>query len=245
MYSYFQLLTRDDSYTIWVNGKYIGDNLRKGNDPAWSAIRELDVYSVSLTQEESVIAVNATNNVNVAGVILTGVVQYADDSQTAFVTDASWLTDGSNTPPEGFQKVAFDDKKWTPAAVIGGIGTAPWAPIHIAPFTGKPCGQNDTLGYPIPSDCPVKPPLDLSDGGQSPYWEIRHALDCEVRRLEEALFRCQREKQSVIDKLVGIMKDISGFGGGSRESFCNSLQCNSDNTGPGSVITPHIPENIK
>ncbi|KAE9402206.1 hypothetical protein BT96DRAFT_1017771 [Gymnopus androsaceus JB14] len=153
----------DDAYTVWVNGKYIGNNTWKAGSPSGASWHILDEYSVSLSHTDNVIAVNATNVVSVDGVILTGVVTYEDGSQTAFTTDASWLTAGSATPPKGFQEIGFDDSKWTPAAVIGGIGTAPWAPLSIAPFTGKACGVPDTdHHYPGPGPvliCPVLPPL--------------------------------------------------------------------------------------
>ncbi|KAJ3861870.1 hypothetical protein EV359DRAFT_7737, partial [Lentinula novae-zelandiae] len=119
-------IAADDAYTVWVNGVEIGDNIRKGGDPAGSAFRELDIYSVSLSHTKNVIAVNATNVVSVDGVILTGVVQYEDGSQTAFVTDASWLTAGNIPPPEKFQVIDYDDSRWAHAIVIGPVGTQPW-----------------------------------------------------------------------------------------------------------------------
>ncbi|KAJ3935656.1 MAG: hypothetical protein NXY57DRAFT_989063 [Lentinula lateritia] len=192
--SKFTMSNSDDAYTVWVNGVEIGDNIRKGGDPAGSAFRELDIYSVSLSHTKNVIAVNATNVVSVDGVILTGVVQYEDGSQTAFVTDASWLTAGNIPPPEKFQVIDYDDSRWAHAIVIGPVGTQPWGVLHFAPFTGKVCGQSDQLVSPdgplvippLPLVCPILPPLP--DGTRSPYWDLRSQVDCEIRRLEEALF---------------------------------------------------------
>ncbi|KAJ3991594.1 hypothetical protein F5050DRAFT_1129977 [Lentinula boryana] len=215
-------IAADDAYTVWVNGVEIGDNIRKGGDPAGSAFRELDIYSVSLSHVKNVIAVNATNIVNVDGVILTGVVQYEDGSRIAFVTDASWLTAGAATPPDKFQEIEFDDSKWAHAAVIGPVGTQPWGALHFAAFTGKVCGQSDQPHSPHHPNiiCPALPPLP--EGQVSPYWDLRHQVDCEVRRLEEALFLCRREKQKLIDQLVIIIKEISSFGG---RDICQLVSC--------------------
>ncbi|KAJ3734484.1 hypothetical protein DFJ43DRAFT_1037704 [Lentinula guzmanii] len=221
-------IAADDSYTVWVNGVEIGDNIRKGGDPAGSAFRELDIYSVSLSHIKNVIAVNATNIINVDGVILTGVVKYEDGSQTAFVTDASWLTAGAATPPDRFQEIEFDDSKWAHAAVIGPVGTLPWGALHFAAFTGKVCGQSDQPHSPhhphIPDIiCPAL--LPLPEGQVSPYWDLRHQVDCEIRRLEEALFLCRREKQKLFDRLIIIIKEISSFGGG---DICQLANCGNE-----------------
>ncbi|GAW05476.1 lectin [Lentinula edodes] len=213
-------IAADDAYTVWVNGVEIGDNIRKGGDPGGSAFRELDIYSVSLSHTKNVIAVNATNVVSVDGVILTGVVQYEDGSQVTFVTDASWLTAGNIPPPDRFQLIDFDDSNWAHVAIIGPVGTQPWGVLRFAPFTGKACGQSDQpVGPdgPYPLACPVLPPLP--HGAKSPYWDLRHQVDCEVRRLEEALFLCQREKQALIDKLLRLFKEIGGT------DFCQDIQC--------------------
>ncbi|KAE9402205.1 hypothetical protein BT96DRAFT_974424 [Gymnopus androsaceus JB14] len=194
----------DDAYTVWVNGKYIGNNTWKAGSPSGASWHILDEYSVSLSHTDNVIAVNATNVVSVDGVILTG----------------------SATPPKGFQEIGFDDSKWTPAAVIGGIGTAPWAPLSIAPFTGKACGVPDTdHHYPGPGPvliCPVLPPLP--DGAKSPYWDLRTQIDCEIQRMEEALFLCRKEKQKLIDQLIIIIRQISSFGG-DPGNFCQLVHC--------------------
>lgn len=220
-------MSSDDAYTLWVNGKWIGDNIRKGGDPGGSAFRELDIYSVALGGTNNVIAVNATNVINVDGLIATAVVSYADGSQTVFTTDASWLTAGSAAPPSGFQTVGFNDKSWSAAAMLGGIDTAPWAPLRFGPTPahGNCPGGRGPIVIPLPN-CPSLPPLILPPGSQSPYWEIRNAIDCEIRRLEEALWLCQKEKQGVIDQLVIIIQQIGSFGGGGGAGqFCQLLNC--------------------
>ncbi|KAJ3759200.1 hypothetical protein EV360DRAFT_19558, partial [Lentinula raphanica] len=125
-------IAADDAYTVWVNGVEIGDNLRKGGDPAGSAFRELDIYSVSLSRTKNVIAVNASNYVDVSGVIFTGVVLYEDGSQVSFVSDNNWVTAGPVSPPDRFQEIDFDDSKWVAATIYGPVGMGPWGPVHLA-----------------------------------------------------------------------------------------------------------------
>ncbi|KAJ3774010.1 hypothetical protein FB446DRAFT_504254 [Lentinula raphanica] len=207
-------IAADDAYTVWVNGVEIGDNLRKGGDQSGAAFRELDIYSVSLSHTKNVIAVNATNAVSVAGVIFTGVVLYEDGTQTAFVSDEGWLSAGLVSPPDGFQEIDFDDSKWVAATVYGPVGMGPWGPVHLGPFSGKVCGQSDQ-----PQDSPRHPGLKcgvlppLGEGEVSPYWELRHKIDCEILRLEDALLLCQKEKRKLIDQVVTIIKEISTLGG--------------------------------
>ncbi|KAJ3723435.1 hypothetical protein C8R42DRAFT_720543 [Lentinula raphanica] len=211
-------IAADDAYTVWVNGVEIGDNLRKGGDPAGSAFRELDIYSVSLSHTKNVIAVNASNYVDVSGVIFTGVVLYEDGSQVSFVSDNNWVTAGPVSPPDRFQEIDFDDSKWVAATIYGPVGIGPWGPVHLGPFTGKVCGQSDQphghgQGRPHHPDLKCAALLPLREGEISPYWDLRHQIDCEILRLEEALFLCQKEKRKLIDQLVIIIKEISSAGG--------------------------------
>ncbi|KAJ3820866.1 hypothetical protein F5880DRAFT_1487205 [Lentinula raphanica] len=210
-------IAADDAYTVWVNGVEIGDNFRKGGDPAGSAFRELDIYSVSLSHTKNVIAVNASNYVDVSGVIFTGVVLYEDGSQTSFVSDSEWVTAGPVSPPPRFQEIDFDDSKWVAATIYGPVGMGPWGPVHLGPFTGKVCGLSDVPhgngGHHHHPDLKCAALLPLREGEVSPYWDLRHQIDCEILRLEEALFLCQKEKQKLIERLVIIIKEIGTLGG--------------------------------
>ncbi|KAF9076726.1 hypothetical protein BDP27DRAFT_1312490 [Rhodocollybia butyracea] len=198
-------ITADAAYTVWVNGANIGSNTLHSGVPSGVA---LDVYSVSITHPISIIAVNVTNLANIAQLFITGVVQYADGTQTAFVTDTTC--------------------KWFAAVVNGDSTIPPYTPLSLAPFTGTACGQSDKpddpdgpiIIPPSPTVCPVLPPLPI--GSSSPYWDLRYQIDCEVRRLEEALFLCQREKKSVIDQLIIIIQQISG---GNGTDICRLIHC--------------------
>lgn len=218
----------------------------------------LDVYSVSLSHETNVISVVAANNDNVALLFVTGVVQYTDGSEIAFGTDTSWLTAGPNVPPPPtFAEIGFDDSKW-PHAVVVTVPTV--TPLVVPPFTGKVCGLSDNAGAEhgngdkgkgrdgpftipsLPTVCPALPPL--TEGSKSLYWDLRHQVDCEIRRLEEALYLCQREKQSVIDQLIIIIKQITTFGGGSNggrgglgSDFCQLINCGASTV---TQVTQHL-----
>ncbi|KAF9075326.1 hypothetical protein BDP27DRAFT_1257849 [Rhodocollybia butyracea] len=210
-------ISADDAYTVWVNGAQIGNNTWK--PPGGSAWNTLDVYSVSLSYSTNVIAVNATNNVNVAGVMLTGFVQYYDGSQTTIFTNSSWLTAGAVSPPDGFQEVYFDDSTWVGATEKGGKDTSPWAPLTIGPFTGKTCGQSDDPdhSYPSPSTCSYLPPLSI--GARSPYWELSYRANCEVKRIEQSWRTCQSEKQDLINRLIVFIGSIPNV------DVCNLVHC--------------------
>ena len=128
----------DNGYIVYVNGEAVGDNLAKVGSTL--AFLQLDVYSVALNPGgANVIAVNSTNIGSAASVVVTGIVQYGDGSEEAFVSDNSWLAFPGASPPAGFQNPLFVDAGWTPASQQGFMGSGPWGDPSILPFTGTEC----------------------------------------------------------------------------------------------------------
>ncbi|KAK0434729.1 hypothetical protein EV421DRAFT_2039495 [Armillaria borealis] len=107
------LLSREDSYTLYFNGKNIG----AGNSP-W---RNMQAFSMSdLNSTMNVIAVHGTNLRANSRIYLAAsmLIAYNDGSSEVYSTDESWKTLNA-LPPVGFEQPDADDSKWDDATVWG------------------------------------------------------------------------------------------------------------------------------
>lgn len=134
------LITVDNAYTLWVNGREIGTS----ND-----FRQAHRYCVPLEPDCNVFAIqgqNAPSGIpsspnNPAGAISAIEIRYTDGFTEQVVTDAEWHGLGGPSPP-GFQQVAYDDSAWPAAFVEGPFNISPWNAvpwlISIPPATQDP-----------------------------------------------------------------------------------------------------------
>lgn len=107
--------TADNQCQISVNGKIVV----RGN--SWEQLGSADVTS-SLKSGENVLAVSATNEGGIAGLLAYLVVRYQDGSQVEIVTDDSWK--GSEKPSGSWRQAGYDDQKWTKPSLLGQLGQA-------------------------------------------------------------------------------------------------------------------------
>ncbi|PFH45076.1 carbohydrate-binding module family 67 protein [Amanita thiersii Skay4041] len=134
------IISADNGYTLYVNGKMIGS----GGD--WRVAQRWVFDLPSLDDVE--IAVFATNTGGPAGIIAAVRLDTTDcncSSTISFVTDGSWKANTGT--PTGFEQPGFDDSTWPGATVEGPYGRAPWGPIPtqngVAKFTEKIQGAPD------------------------------------------------------------------------------------------------------
>ena len=122
------VLTADDSYQLWVDGRLLGETAGAENE--WQGSK---AYTVAL-DGDAVIAVRTTNGPNSpAGLIAKVRVIYTDGTTATITTDATWKA--SKQVPAGFEQPGFDDSAWAPAAVHAVYGTGPWG-SGVRPATG-------------------------------------------------------------------------------------------------------------
>ncbi|KAG6806245.1 hypothetical protein H0H92_012079, partial [Tricholoma furcatifolium] len=120
------LITTDDAYTFYVNGKPIGTGID---------FRYAQRYCVPLSYCCNVFAVEGQNYQpnapgNAAGLIAAIQVCYSDGFMET-ITDAEWHA--VNGSPAGFQEVAYDDSSWAPAFIEGPYPlTVPWNSYTIS-----------------------------------------------------------------------------------------------------------------
>ncbi len=105
--------TADNGFVLYLNGVKV----TSGDD--WSDLAVADIKA-QLHQGRNVIAVEATNEGNVASFICQ--IRMTSDSgkQTDLSSDSSWLV--NNAASEGWQQLDFDASQWKPAKVLGTLG---------------------------------------------------------------------------------------------------------------------------
>jgi len=132
-------LTADDKFTVWVNGKELGSRAN------WREPAEFELKPL-LYPGANVVAVRAENMPapvakNPAGLLVGGVVEYADGTKTKLPSNEFWRV--SNEEKAGWPEVPFADAAWVKAKVVAKFGEGPWGPL----------GKNDT-GFP-PQACGI------------------------------------------------------------------------------------------
>ena len=121
----------DNSAQVFVNGKSIG---RAGN---FRAAADLDV-SGALRPGKNVLAVeveNAGDSPNPAGLLIRLNLELEYGSTVLLTSDAGWKS--SSQAAEGWQTGGSDDGDWTPVAVLGEAGMAPWGDVSAPEADGR------------------------------------------------------------------------------------------------------------
>ncbi|MDA0164054.1 family 78 glycoside hydrolase catalytic domain [Solirubrobacter ginsenosidimutans] len=148
------VITADDSYRLWVNGRLLGSTAGAENE--WQQSRR---FETALDRARNVIAVRTTNGPgSPAGLIANLRVRYTDGSEETVATGAAWKA--AKTFPEDFFGPDFDDTSWGTAFVQAAYGSGPWgrnvraprdearpAPLLRREFTVGGRVRNATLFY--------------------------------------------------------------------------------------------------
>jgi alpha-L-rhamnosidase len=114
------LITADDSFRLWVNGRELGSS--SGADNEWQQSRR---FETALEPDRNVFAVRTTNGPgSPAGLIAKVRVRYADGTSSTFATGTDWKA--SKSFPADFWQPAFDDSGWGAAAQLATYGGGPW-----------------------------------------------------------------------------------------------------------------------
>lgn len=122
------LVTCDNLWTLYVNGEPVGQN-----DPAsdsWRRPQSIDVAE-NLVIEKNAIAIAGTNTIDgPAGLLVKLLVEFEDGEKFELTSDKTWIS--TNFPEKGWKDNGFvAGPKWTPVAVIGPYGIAPWNKLTI------------------------------------------------------------------------------------------------------------------
>ena len=116
------LLTADDDFDLYVNGRKIASSPRVTD--SWKQSMLVDVAS-ALHPGTNTIAVAAENtSPGPAGLLGRLRVGLAGGSPVELVTDGSWRT--AQTAPAGWEQPGFDDSGWAAADAVAPYGQGPW-----------------------------------------------------------------------------------------------------------------------
>lgn len=114
------LITADDSFRLWVNGRFVGATAGANNE--W---QQSHLYEVPLEPQRNVFAVRTTNGPgSPAGLIAVVRMRYSDGTTSTFTTGTDWKA--SKTIAQDFFAPGFDDSSWGPAVAQAQYGGSPW-----------------------------------------------------------------------------------------------------------------------
>jgi len=111
------LIAADNQCVLYVNGERTGDHAE------WKQGAAFTVTDL-LHAGDNVIAVQATNHQDAAGLIAKLVVEFEEGAPLAVVTDGNWKA--MKGPQGDWQEPGFDDTNWEMAADLGPSDTAQW-----------------------------------------------------------------------------------------------------------------------
>lgn len=142
------LLTADNSFECWINGR------RAGAGDQFSRAYPMNL-ATSLKPGVNILAVaavNATANPNPAGLIGRLVIKYRDGRTQEILTDATW--ESATVPPANWLTDAAAPG-WQPALELGPAGMEPWGEIETSLAATDPtpdvqilCGLLASQGLP-------------------------------------------------------------------------------------------------
>ncbi len=113
-------LTVDDQFTLFVNGKQIGQFAQRDG---WKQPQRYDLLP-HFGAGENVVAVTGKNIESLAGVCAKIVIQYPGKQPKTIVSDRHWKT--SNKAVEGWNTANFDDSAWHDSFEIAAFGEGAW-----------------------------------------------------------------------------------------------------------------------
>lgn len=110
----------DNVMSLFVNGEKLRDH------QTWEEAFREDVTK-QVKPGKNVIALRGINQGGAAGIIARIVLDTKAGKRETIVTDGTWTA--SEDMATGWQKLDFDDSKWTKAHVIGKLGIEPWSKL--------------------------------------------------------------------------------------------------------------------
>ncbi|MFI5379699.1 MAG: HEAT repeat domain-containing protein [Tepidisphaerales bacterium] len=127
-------ITADNLYTLYLNGKTIGENM---DDPgAWNQPGRFDIKP-HLADGRNVIAVRAVNTApSPAGLVAKFIVELVQGQPIVLATGDAWRYTGKEEP--NWHQPGFADKHWNAVYVIGDYGMPPWGKLPDATAERKP-----------------------------------------------------------------------------------------------------------
>ncbi len=143
------LLTADNSFKLFVNGKQAG----QGDNYSQINVVDIAQYLQAGPNTFAVAATNATDNPNPAGLIGKIIIDFEQGKPLLGVIDKTWRA--SLREEDGWNASSFNDSTWAMAKEVAKYGEGPWA--SIGGQTVSPVKEADPFRarFTIPADVDV------------------------------------------------------------------------------------------
>ena len=160
-------ITADNRFVVSVNGTKVGE----GDN--WASLSRFNVLE-HLVNGKNVISVAATNEGGPAGLVVR--LRYKAGKRSAsIVSDSAWKV--SKMSAKGWEKVDFDDGKWSKVRVLGAYGkVGPWTGGGGGGVRGGPPRFSPAQGFKV--ELAVKDPED-----RGPFSLVNMTIDAKGRLL--------------------------------------------------------------
>ena len=121
------VLSCDNEFTLFVNGKEAGKDDRDGDSWARPQTASVAKFLKTGANAFAIVAVNGTDKPNPAGLIGKLTVTFDSGAPLVVAVDKSWRA--SKEEPAGWKDAGFNDKSWPAAEAVAKFGDTPWGKI--------------------------------------------------------------------------------------------------------------------
>ena len=128
------LITADNGYELYVNGKLIGFDIGSGSD-VWSSVERWDING-RLVQGRNVLGIRGICLGGQRGVVAAVRVDWDGAEPLELVTDSTWRVASDGEPDEYSTLEYVEGESWVAATVLGPMGMAPWGNLKYAGSKG-------------------------------------------------------------------------------------------------------------
>ncbi|MGO4184271.1 family 78 glycoside hydrolase catalytic domain [Paenibacillus sp. TAF43_2] len=115
------LLTADDGFVLYVNGKRMGSSIKAVD--SWKEGKIVDVSS-ALIPGSNTIAIQTSNDGGPAGLL--GSLKVVFEEGTPLQLNMDQGLKAAKVKMEGWEKSDFDDSSWSAAMIVASYGESPW-----------------------------------------------------------------------------------------------------------------------
>ncbi|MHC4745162.1 MAG: alpha-L-rhamnosidase N-terminal domain-containing protein, partial [Planctomycetota bacterium] len=175
------LITADNVYELYVNGKYVGED--GGYDAIyWRSVERYDVTKL-LVPGKNVIAARGKSLGGGAGLVIAARIENEDGEPVEFHTDATWPA--RKTFDEKWNEIDYDSSAWPRALALNKMGQGVWgmltypgpvSPMSISMLSWMEIGDDfewpDAIVF-VRDYVPLKEPADFTVNvlGSRSYFE--------------------------------------------------------------------------
>jgi HEAT repeat protein len=128
------LITADNGYELFLNGRAVGFDIGPGQD-VWGSIEQWNL-TPHLTKGPNALGIRGITFGGARGVIAALRVELNDGSVLERFTDAAWRVTATAEPADYAKPDYAEGDAWSAATALGPLGMAPWGALAYSGSTG-------------------------------------------------------------------------------------------------------------